>query len=297
MTSNLRSLQGECPSGTTSDPDLRQPAGTSGESPAPCPFCGAIDAPRLMEHDEIEEREVSEDDEGNDPAYAVCCSFHNDGCGATGPYDAEESLALEYWNRRASSSGETTVEPASVLAWAVRSFGPIALNRDERAARMAEEAVEVAQVEGVPLDVMQRITARVYSRPVGELGQEVGGLMVGLYALAARAGVDIDAEFKREFTRVLSKPADHWARKHAEKVAAGTADLTPVKTAATTPPASNLRTAAQAILDRAQAVERSADYLIVHRSMIGRLLEALNGPESSPETSDVPGGNAQKGPP
>src|SRR4051812_11277389 len=65
----------------------------------------------------------------------------------------------------ARSSGETTVEPASVLAWAVRSFGPIALNRDERAARMAEEAVEVAQVEGVPLDVMQRITARVYSRP------------------------------------------------------------------------------------------------------------------------------------
>lgn len=121
-TSNLRSLQGECPSGTTSDPDLRQPAGTSGESPAPCPFCGAIDAPRLMEHDEIEEREVSEDDEGNDPAYAVCCSFHNDGCGATGPYDAEESLALEYWNRRASSSGETPdVELRALrehIAWA-----------------------------------------------------------------------------------------------------------------------------------------------------------------------------------
>lgn len=132
--------------------------------------------------------------------------------------------------RAIGSAVETAAEPASVLAWAVRSFGPIALNRDERAARMAEEAIEVAQVEGVPLDVMQRITARVYSRPVGELGQEIGGLMVGLYALAARAGVDIEAEFKREFTRVLSKPADWWARKHAEKVAAGTADLTPVKT-------------------------------------------------------------------
>lgn len=122
---------------------------------------------------------------------------------------------------------ETVGTPAAVLQWAVDSFGSIALNRDERAARMAEEAIEVAQVEGVPLEVMQRITARVYSRPVGELGQEVGGLVLGLYALAANAGVDIDAEFKREFDRVLSKPRDWWTRKHAEKVAAGTADLSP----------------------------------------------------------------------
>lgn len=130
-----------------------------------------------------------------------------------------------------SPSYETRVDPAAVLQWAVNSFGAIALNRDERAARMTEEAIEVAQVEGVPVDVIQRIAARVYSRPVGELGQEIGGLMVGLYALAANSGIDLDAEFRREFDRVLSKSREHWARKHTEKVAAGTADLSPTQKA------------------------------------------------------------------
>lgn len=138
---------------------------------------------------------------------------------------AEEVIAL------VRGSSETRATPAAVLQWAVNSFGAIALNRDERAARMTEEAIEVAQVEGVPLEVIQRIAARVYSRPVGELGQEIGGLLVGLYALAANSGVDTDAEFRREFNRVLSKPKEWWARKHAEKVAAGTADLSPTQKA------------------------------------------------------------------
>jgi NTP pyrophosphatase (non-canonical NTP hydrolase) len=115
-----------------------------------------------------------------------------------------------------------------VLHWAVDSFGPIALNRDERAARLAEEAMEVAQAEGVPLLTLQRIAERIYSRPVGELGQEVGGLGITLYALAANCGLDLFAEIEREWRRVLSKPRDWWQRKHAEKVAAGTADLSPV---------------------------------------------------------------------
>lgn len=144
----------------------------------------------------------------------ICCDHFG--------FDPAEFLA----DRRAVEPSDT---PQAVLKWAVDSFGPIALNRDERAARMTEEAIEVAQVEGVSLEIIQRIAARVYSRPVGELGQEIGGLVLGLYALAANAGVDVDGEFNREFARVLSKPKDWWARKHAEKVAAGTADLTPVK--------------------------------------------------------------------
>lgn len=123
---------------------------------------------------------------------------------------------------------ETTAEPARVLQWAVDSFGEIARNRDERAARLAEEAMEVAQAEGVPLETLKRIADRIYSRPLGELGQEVGGLGITLYALAANCGLDLFGEIEREWKRVLSKPRDWWQRKHAEKVAAGTADLTPI---------------------------------------------------------------------
>jgi NTP pyrophosphatase (non-canonical NTP hydrolase) len=133
---------------------------------------------------------------------------------------------IEALTKRASV--ETTAEPARVLQWAVDSFGEIARNRDERAARLAEEAMEVAQAEGVPLETLKRIADRIYSRPLGELGQEVGGLGITLYALAANCGLDLFGEIEREWKRVLSKPRDWWQRKHAEKVAAGTADLTPI---------------------------------------------------------------------
>lgn len=116
---------------------------------------------------------------------------------------------------------------ARVLAWAVESFGEIAKNRDERAARLVEEAIEIAQAEGVPLDVLKRIAERVYERPAGELGQEIGGLGITLDALAENAGYDVRLETERELACILSKPKDWWARKHAEKVAAGTANLSP----------------------------------------------------------------------
>lgn len=114
-----------------------------------------------------------------------------------------------------------------VLAWAVENFGPIARNRDERAARLVEEAIEVAQAEGLSLAILKRIADRVYARPAGELWQEIGGLAITLDALAENAGLNVQDEADREWSRVVSLPKDWWQRKHAAKVAAGTADLSP----------------------------------------------------------------------
>jgi hypothetical protein len=52
-------------------------------------------------------------------------------------------------------------------------------------------------------------------------------------------------------------------------------------TCALPPPTSNLRSAAQAVLDHAQPANYAADYVMVHRSIIGTLRAAL---ASSPET-------------
>ncbi|KKL19838.1 hypothetical protein LCGC14_2461430 [marine sediment metagenome] len=115
-----------------------------------------------------------------------------------------------------------------VLKWAVDIFGPIAKNRDERAARLVEEAIEIAQVEELPMEVIQRILERVYERPAGFLTQEIGGLMITLEALAENTGWDVGVCADDEWHRVQSKTPEWWKNKHAEKVAAGTADLTPV---------------------------------------------------------------------
>jgi len=128
---------------------------------------------------------------------------------------------------REATPNETSTLPAQkdVLEWIVASFGQHAHNRDERAARLVEEAIEIAQAAGVPLAVLRRIADRVYARPAGELRQEIGGLGITILGLAANCGIDFAAETLREWQRVLSKPQDWWQYKHAEKVAAGTADL------------------------------------------------------------------------
>ena len=114
-----------------------------------------------------------------------------------------------------------------VLDWAVESFGSIAKNRDERGARLAEEAIEVAQTEGVTEDMIAAITRRVYERPPGELWQEIGGVGITLEALAENAGHSLEDDTEREWQRVLSKSKDWWTKKHAAKVAAGTANISP----------------------------------------------------------------------
>jgi hypothetical protein len=103
---------------------------------------------------------------------------------------------------------ETTEFPAQkdVLVWTVDNFGHSACNRDERAARLVEEAIEIAQAEDVPLDVLQRIAVRVDSRQIGELGQEISGLGLTKLGLAENCGVDFASATIREWRRVMSRP-------------------------------------------------------------------------------------------
>lgn len=168
-----------------------------------------------------------------------------DGCEQYAVMHAEIALALDIHDEtdahglqelilkklRAAQPPGVLPDQSDVLAWAVRSFGPIAQNVDERAARIAEEAIEIAQVEGVPLDTIKRIADRVYSRPAGERWQEIGGTMIGILSYAEIVGLSMAECTRREFDRVLSKPREWWQKKHAEKVAAGTADLSPCSTA------------------------------------------------------------------
>lgn len=112
-----------------------------------------------------------------------------------------------------------------VMSWALENFGPVAANRDERAARLLEEAIEIAQIQGLSIPLIQRIAEHVYSRPPGRLGQEIGGVAITLEALAENAGFSVEEEAGHELARILALPKEWWKRKHAGKVAAGVADL------------------------------------------------------------------------
>ena len=118
----------------------------------------------------------------------------------------------------------------TALQWAIETFGNIARNRDERAARLVEEAIELAQAEGVPLDVVQKIASHVYSKPAGDPVAELQGVALTLDACAENMGHTVAGATERELARVRSRARDEWLARHDAKVIAGRANLSPVST-------------------------------------------------------------------
>ena len=108
--------------------------------------------------------------------------------------------------------------PKAFLQWAIDTFGPVARNRDERAARFIEEALELVHAQCLPLVTVLRIAARVYERFPGEQAREIGQAMATLECLAENVGLSADAECEREFARVLTIPKEEWLKRHDAKV-------------------------------------------------------------------------------
>lgn len=111
---------------------------------------------------------------------------------------------------------------AMVIDWVRRCFGEAcATDGPERGARVLEEALELAQVAGLPLARAAHLTNHVYSKPVGAIAQEIGGVAITLLSFAAYAGLSADAEEIREFNRIMALPVDHFKRRHREKASEG----------------------------------------------------------------------------
>lgn len=109
-----------------------------------------------------------------------------------------------------------------VARWCAAAFGAShARSLPQRGVRLAEEAIEAAQAAGVDRDMLHRLVDHVYSRPPGELGQEIGGVGITLLALADAAGLDAEAQEGREWLRIESLPLEHFAKRNAAKDAAG----------------------------------------------------------------------------
>lgn len=90
-----------------------------------------------------------------------------------------------------------------VSDWCADLFGEdVAKNTVERSARLVEEAVEVAQALKLPKDVAHRIVDHVYSRPVGDVPQEVAGVFLTILSLSTAAGVDLTDAFHKEWHRI-----------------------------------------------------------------------------------------------
>lgn len=119
-------------------------------------------------------------------------------------------------------SVDRDLRQADVHRWCVAAFGDHdARSIPQRGLRLVEEAIETAQACGCDAAMLYRLVDHIYAKPVGELGQELGGLGVTLLALAEAAGLSADAAEVAEIERVKSKPLEHFAARNAAKKAAG----------------------------------------------------------------------------
>lgn len=122
---------------------------------------------------------------------------------------------------------------ARCAIWVQDTFGDKSLfDRRNRAARFAEEAVELAQAEGVDEQQMLKIVLRAYQRPVGEVEQEVAGSLFTFLVYCYAAGVWPAKAVhlcKLELDRCLTLGPEPFRAKQRDKFAAGTDLVEPYK--------------------------------------------------------------------
>ncbi|GBO89174.1 hypothetical protein [Marinobacter salsuginis] len=93
-----------------------------------------------------------------------------------------------------------------VAPWMQECFGPeISADMVERCDRYLEESLELVQSVGYTRERADMLSNYVFSRPLGEPTQEVGGVRVTLAALCLAAGIDQDECADAELARIWTK--------------------------------------------------------------------------------------------
>ncbi|WFP48538.1 hypothetical protein PL263_10475 [Methylomonas sp. EFPC3] len=113
---------------------------------------------------------------------------------------------------------------AAILQWANATFGKrTASVTAERIARFMEEAIELAQATHMFPEDIKELVDHVYTKPAGDVAQEIGQVGVALLALAEHLQVNADAEERNELERITSLPKEHWQARQNAKAAKGLA--------------------------------------------------------------------------
>lgn len=109
-----------------------------------------------------------------------------------------------------------------VKGWCTQAFGTDqTFNLEQRGLRLTEECLEAAQACRCDPAMLHKLIDYVYSRPVGTLAQEMGGVGVTLLALGNAAGFSADQCEFNEILRVMSKPIESFTKRNQEKNDAG----------------------------------------------------------------------------
>lgn len=119
------------------------------------------------------------------------------------------------------SHSHRALRQASAHAEAIRVFGDEAKDRRRLALRMAEEAFEFLQTQGLtPADLM-KVAADVYARPPGRSADEMGDLALMMLNVSENLGISLDGAEASALARFRTINPDRLREKNAAKVARG----------------------------------------------------------------------------
>lgn len=91
----------------------------------------------------------------------------------------------------------------AVRIWIFQCFGSeISDHKQERNQRFLEESLELVQSCGMSSDDAHRLVDYVYSRPIGNMSQEVGGTLITLAALCGAQNIDMGDAANTELHRI-----------------------------------------------------------------------------------------------
>lgn len=114
---------------------------------------------------------------------------------------AAVKAALSHQAKTTHDSFQQRVEP-----WLLACFGEqIAADTIERNHRFLEEALELVQACGCTQSEAHQLVDYVFGRPVGEVQQEAGGVMVTLAALCRSQGISMHEAGETELARIWTK--------------------------------------------------------------------------------------------
>lgn len=122
---------------------------------------------------------------------------------------AKGTALVKQRQERDTAWGPRELRQRVMFHWVARVFGiHMAVSPWERALRVAEEALELAQAATVERETIIRLVDRVFGREKGIIRQEIGGLLITILAFSETMGIDSEQCERDELERVLSLPQE-----------------------------------------------------------------------------------------
>lgn len=108
-----------------------------------------------------------------------------------------------------------------IRRWVVTRLGVDAMLPKERALRLLEESLELAQTLGVREVEMRRLVDHVQAKPIGSVRLELGGVLTTAFGCAEALRYNAGNCLNEELDRIEQAPPERFRQRQMENAAAG----------------------------------------------------------------------------